>query len=116
MSLDRARARTSLLLYLTGGLHILTVLMADLDTSIAITVLFGIIFLALGYEIVRDNRFVPYVGIGVPVIGILLSAAGLTGQSSVPPFLLVLFILLDLAIIAGCAYIITQRRARIARR
>jgi hypothetical protein len=111
MSLAYVRSRIAALLLITGALHIITLLFA-VDADSIITAVLGIIYLGMGYMMLRDGQAVLYAGIVVPLVSITLTAAGLASTTSLPLLLAILFIVLDVLVIAGCVYLLTQLRTR----
>ena len=95
--MNRIRKIAGGLLLLTGILHV--------ASATTITVVFGIAYLAIGAFLFRDGRTVLYFGMVIPLIGMLLA---IVGMFITPTTLGAVFISIDVAIVACCAYLITN--------
>ncbi len=105
--MNRVRIIAGGLLLLTGVLHIIQISLAELDTSATITVAFGIVYLIIGALLFRSGKTILYFGAAIPLIGLLLAVGGMFMN---PTALGAVFIAIDIAVIACCAYLILNNR------
>ena len=104
--MNRIRYMAAGLLCLTGVIHVAQ-LVARLDASTIITVLFGVAYLVISFFLFRGNKTSYYLGAVVPVIGLLLAIAGMFMN---PTFLAAVFIAIDVIVVLGCVYLIFSSR------
>lgn len=105
--MERTRTQTAYLLFAAGILHLVVLFFRAFDLTWILTALFGVAYLALGYYILRSGITIVIVTAAVTLIGAILSIAGIAMQMTL---MNVVFLLLDLAILAGCAYMILKGR------
>jgi hypothetical protein len=90
---------TGLLLF-TGLLHVIQIFTTTvIDAAILITVTFGVIYLVLGFLLLRSGRVALWLAAILPLVGLLLA---LVGMLTNPTMLGALFIVTDIAIAACC--------------
>jgi len=97
--MNRIRKIAGGLLLLTGILHV--------AATTTITVAFGIAYLTIGVFLFRGRRNVLYLGTVIPLIGMLLATISMF---ITPTTLGAVFIFIDVAIVACCAYLIANTR------
>ncbi len=101
------------IVYLTAGLLILTGLLKvaqvvnTADANAPITVVFGVLYLAIAAILLFGVRLGYYLGVLVPLAGLLLAIAGMATN---PTTLLAIFIVTDAVIVACCAYLALEQR------
>ena len=109
--MNRIRYLAASLLCLTGLLHVARLGMAGADAAfVRTTVVFGVIYLAVGGSLFRDHRAAYYLGAAVPLVGLLAGLhGGLTGLVGFSPWMALLGAL-DVAIVLGCVHLIRARQ------
>jgi hypothetical protein len=106
--MSRIRYWAAGLLGLTGIIHVAQLALAKFDISLAITVLFGIAYLVVGFFLLRTaSKTVYYFGAIVPLVGLLLAAAGMLIN---PTILATFFIVMDVVVIICCFYLIKSKQ------
>lgn len=107
----------SALLGLSGILHLVKVFSSPIDPSAmlpaVVTGLFGLAYLVIGFLLFKRGERVLWAGLLVPLLGLLLT---LVGMKPNPDYFVIAFIVLDVLVIAGCAYLLAQGRAGLHRR
>ncbi|MBW7885362.1 MAG: hypothetical protein H3C34_22565 [Caldilineaceae bacterium] len=94
------------LLLLSGIVHAAQWFMTPNDPALGVTVGFGVTYLVLGlWMLVRVSKVADYLVVVATLIGAVLGLAGLYLN---PSFLLVFFVVVDLAVFAICTYLILQ--------
>lgn len=106
--MNRIRYLAAGLLCLTGVIHVAQLVVAKLDASTIITVLFGVAYLVISFFLFRGNRTSYYLGAVVPDIGLLLTIAGMFMNST---FLAAVFIAIDVIVVLGCVYLVVSSRS-----
>ena len=96
---------TAGLLLLTGTFHVAQIALVPMDTSLIITMVFGVAYLAIGVYLFRGSRAAYYSGVLVPLPGLVLA---LLGMLTKPTILALFFIAIDVIVVAGCVYLITH--------
>lgn len=94
------------LLLLTGALHLILAALVEFDPTSIITIVFGLAYLAMGFFLFRDGRAILWFGAIVPLIGLALAVVGMLMQ---PSLLGVIFIAIDVVIVACCFYLISRK-------
>jgi len=100
------RNLASILLLLSGVLHLVSVALMKFETTSIISIVFGLVYLVLGILLFQNNRAVLWSAAIVPLLGLLLAAIGMIMN---PTLLGAVFILLDL-IISGCCFYLISRK------
>ena len=107
----------SALLSLSGVIHLVKVFAYPIDPSVMMAVivtgLFGVAYLVIGYLLFRRGERVLWAGVVFPLLGLLLTVLGMKPP---PGFFVISFIVLDILIVAGCAYLLIQGQAGLSRR
>ncbi len=105
------------LLGLSGILHLVKVFANPIDTSamlpVIVTALFGLVYLVIGVLLFMRGERVLWAALLFPLVGLLLTLVGMRPN---PGSMVIAFIVLDVLVIAGCAYLLAQGRARLHRR
>jgi hypothetical protein len=97
------------LLIFTGLLHLVQFTKtAVLDTPIVITVIFGVIYLALGFLLMRGGRTILWLAAILPLVGLMLAAVGMLTK---PTLLGVIFMMIDI-IISACCFTLLIRKGK----
>ena len=97
------------LLWLTGLLHVIQITtIRAVDVAIVITVTFGVIYLALGFLLLRGGRIIFWLAAILPLIGLLLAALGMLMK---PTLLGALFMAIDVGI-AACGFALLFGKGR----
>ena len=105
--MNRIRYLAAGLLCLTGALHVAQLVVAKLDASVVIAVLFGVAYLVIGLFLFRDNRTAYYLGAIVPFIGLVLATLGVLTN---PTLLAAIFIAIDVVVVLSCFYLILKSK------
>jgi len=103
------RILAAVLLLLTGVLHVIQLLLAKVNPATIITVIFGIIYLALGFLVYRGNRTVNWFAAILPLVGLIFAGIGMLSK---PTLLGALFMVIDIVISAFCFYLIFHTAKR----
>lgn len=93
---------TAGLLALTGVVHVAQ-LMNGLLLTVMITALFGVAYLAIAWFIYKSKRTAYWLGVFLPLLGLVLSLPGLVYT---PNLLVGFFIVIDAVVIGLCLYLI----------
>lgn len=94
-------------LLLTGFLHSIQILLTKvIDPAVIITLIFGVIYLILGFLLFRGNRTLLWITAIIPLVGIVLAVVGML---TTPTVLGGIFILIDIVISGCCFYLISQQ-------
>jgi hypothetical protein len=74
---------------------------------VVITALFGVAYLVIAFFIFKKNKRAFWFGAIVPLIGLLLT---LPGMFTAPTTLSMFFVVVDVVVIACCAYLIYKSK------
>jgi hypothetical protein len=100
------RILAAVLLLLTGVLHVIQLLLAQLDSGTIITVVFGVAYLIIALFLFRSGKTALWFGAIVPLVGLLLAVVGML---TTPTVLGAIFIAIDVAIIACCFILLVRK-------
>jgi len=100
------RILAAVLLLLTGVLHVIQLLLAQLDSGTIITVVFGVAYLIIALFLFRSGKAVLWFGAIVPLVGLLLAVVGML---TTPTLLGAIFIAIDVVIIACCSILLFRK-------
>jgi hypothetical protein len=104
------------LLCISGVLHLVKVFAYPIDpnatVAVVLTVLFGLAYLAIGILMVRSAERMMVLGVVIPAIGLLLT---LVGMKPDPDWFIIVFIVLDVLIVAACVYFLYKGNSPIRR-
>jgi hypothetical protein len=97
------------LLALTGIVHIAQLLTISTTPIgvVGVTVLFAIAYLVIAFYIYRESKRAYWLGVVLPILGILLTAPALL---SAPTTLGMFFVVVDVLVVGCCAYLIYRSR------
>ncbi len=96
------------LLLLTGAMHVaLFATSGVMDAAMIITLVFGIIYLALGLLLFRGGRVVYWFAAILPLVGLLLAGVGMLTN---PTLVGAIFMAIDIVIAACCFKLLLQKR------
>jgi|WetSurMetagenome_2_1015567.scaffolds.fasta_scaffold1910753_1 hypothetical protein len=101
------RTLAAVLLLFTGVLHVIQLLLAKLDPGTIITVIFGVAYLIIAFFLFRPGKTVIWFGAILPLVGLLLAVVGML---TTPTALGVLFIAIDVIIIACCSILLFHKK------
>ncbi len=108
----------SALLCISGLLHLIKVFAYPINPTavipVILTALFGLVYLGIGILLFRntkDERLI-WAGAVAPLIGLILT---LIGMKPNPDFFVISFIILDIVVIACCAYLLFKGRSPVRR-
>jgi uncharacterized membrane protein (DUF2068 family) len=105
--MNRIRYLAAGLLCLTGVIHVVQLVMAQLDTSVIGMVIFGVAYLIIGGFLFRNNNTAYYFGAIVPLIGLCLGTVGMLKN---PTILMAFLIAIDVVVVISCFYLIKGKR------
>lgn len=94
------------LLFLTGALHLISVMLGKFEPTSTITLVFGVAYLVIGLFLFRSGRTILWFGAVVPLAGLLLAGVGMLMN---PTLIGVLFIVIDLVVIACCSLLLFNK-------
>jgi hypothetical protein len=94
------------LLLLSGTLHLVSVAASKFEPTSSIALVFGAAYLVIGCLLFRGGRLILWLGAVVPLIGLLLAVAGMFME---PTLLGGIFIAIDIAVAAGCFWLIFRQ-------
>ena len=100
------RSLAACLLLLSGALHLVSVASGKFVPTSIITLVFGAVYLAIGFLLFRNGRNSLWFGAIVPLIGLLLALAGMFMK---PTLLGGIFIAIDIAVAACCFFLIFRK-------
>lgn len=104
------------LLCISGVLHLVKVFVYPIDpnaiVAVVLTVLFGLAYLAIGVMMFRSAERMMILGAVIPAIGLLLT---LVGMKPNPDWFIIAFIILDVLVVAACAYFLYTGKSPIRR-
>ena len=95
------------LLLLTGALHLVSLVFVTFEPTSLITLLFGAAYLVIGFFLFRDGRAILWIGVFVPLVGLLLAVLGMILD---PTLLGAIFIAIDIAIVSCCIVVIYRKK------
>ena len=95
------------LLLLTGALHLVSLVFVTLVPTSLITLLFGAAYLVIGFFLFRDGRAILWLGVIVPLAGLLLAVLGMIMD---PTLLGAIFIAIDIAIVSCCFVVLYRKK------
>ena len=72
-----------------------------------VTVLFGIAYLVIAFYIYTESKRAYWLGVVLPTLGILLTVPALLSS---PTTLGMVFVVVDVLVVGGCAYLIYRSR------
>jgi hypothetical protein len=102
--MERVRSFTAFFFLGAGLLHLAAVVFSPFDPTQSITLGFGVAYLVFGYLLLRERMSVWVAGI-VTLIGTLLNLAGMATKFNL---MAVIFLVFDLALLAGCGYLLVK--------
>ena len=94
------------LLFLTGVLHLVSVMLGKFEPVSMITIVFGAAYLLIGFLLARRVKSTLWLGAIVPLVGLVLAVLGMLMK---PTLLGGVFIVIDIAVSACCFYLIFRK-------
>ncbi len=110
--MDRIRYLAAGLLCLTGIIHVARLGIPPSDAAFdTMAVIFGMVYLATGGWLFRNNRAAYYCGVIVPLIGACGGMAGMLANPAMFSIWMAFLIAVDVVIALSCFYLIKRRRS-----
>ena len=109
--MKRIRSLAAGLLLLSGLLHLVSVALLKFEAVSIIGIVFGVAYLVIGFFLFRSGRTILWFGALVPLVGLLLAVAGMLMN---PTLWGILFIAIDLVVIACCFLLIFSKAGRVS--
>jgi len=104
------RTLAAVLLFITGVLHIISVLLAQLNRDTLIALVFGVAYLIIAAFLLRAGKAVLWFAAIVPLVGLLLAVVGMLAN---PTLLGAIFIAIDVVVSVCAFYLIGKGRQAI---